>query len=68
MYRLGAGDEEFRDFSGMQLKPDHYNRWGCRAGRAAGRAAGVLDICHEQPGLMGTASAALRPPTGQPAS
>ncbi|KAL4441851.1 hypothetical protein ABPG77_003767 [Micractinium sp. CCAP 211/92] len=31
VYRLGAGDEEFRDFSGMQLKPDHYNRplWVC---------------------------------------
>lgn len=30
MFRLGAGDEEFRDFSAMQLKPDHYNRcaWG----------------------------------------
>lgn len=31
VWRLGAGDEEFRDFSGMQLKPDHYNRplWVC---------------------------------------
>ncbi|KAI7835846.1 hypothetical protein COHA_010244 [Chlorella ohadii] len=31
VYRLGAGDEEFRDFSSLQLKPDHYNRplWVC---------------------------------------
>ncbi|KAL4433953.1 hypothetical protein ABPG75_000394 [Micractinium tetrahymenae] len=31
VFRLGAGDEEFRDFSGMHLKPDHYNRplWVC---------------------------------------
>lgn len=42
-YRLGAGDEEFRDFSSLQLKPDHFNR--CAAGRelcgsgAAGRGA-----------------------------
>jgi DNA excision repair protein ERCC-3 len=30
-YRLGAGDEEFRDFSSLQLKPDHFNRplWVC---------------------------------------
>lgn len=27
-YRLGAGDEQFRDFSGLELKPDHFNRWG----------------------------------------
>lgn len=43
-YRLGAGDEEFRDFSSLQLKPDHFNRWvlGSEAvvGRAVGRAAG----------------------------
>ena len=25
-YRLGAGDEQFADFSDLQLKPDHYNR------------------------------------------
>ncbi|KAI3434686.1 hypothetical protein D9Q98_002749 [Chlorella vulgaris] len=30
-YRLGAGDEQFRDFSGLELKPDHFNRplWVC---------------------------------------
>jgi DNA excision repair protein ERCC-3 len=31
VYRLGAGDEEFRDFSALELKPDHFNRplWVC---------------------------------------
>ena len=39
VYRLGAGDEEFRDFSSLQLKPDHYNRCACGAGGGAGKRA-----------------------------
>ena len=35
-FRLGAGDEEFKDFSHLQLKPDHHNRCGAAAGAAWG--------------------------------
>lgn len=39
-YRLGAGDEEFRDFSSLQLKPDHFNRWVLSSEAVAARAVG----------------------------
>ena len=39
-YQLGGGDEQYKDFSDLQLKPDHFNRCagaGGRPGRQAGR-------------------------------
>ena len=30
-YRLGSADEQFCDFSGLALKPDHFNRWAALA-------------------------------------
>ena len=41
-FRLGAGDEEFRDFSALQLKPDHFNRWGL--GRRRGGHSSAVHV------------------------
>jgi hypothetical protein len=34
-YQLGGGDEQYKDFSDLQLKPDHFNRCAGAGGQAA---------------------------------
>ena len=29
-YKLGAEDEQFKDYASLALKPDHANRWHCK--------------------------------------
>ena len=42
VFRLGEQDDAFHDYSGMQLKPDHQNRWAqCGAGKAMWSTPGL---------------------------
>ena len=44
-YQLGGGDEQYKDFSDLQLKPDHFNRCAGAGGRAGGQPGVVWMVC-----------------------
>ncbi|EFN57091.1 hypothetical protein CHLNCDRAFT_57434 [Chlorella variabilis] len=44
-YRLGAADEEYRDFTSLRLKPDHFNRRAGAGLGGGGDRGGPLWVC-----------------------